>query len=64
MSYGLDDREVGVRVPVGTGIFSSPRLRPTQPPIKWISEALFPGVKRLGREVDHSLPTSVEFQKT
>jgi hypothetical protein len=23
-SYGLDDREVGVRVPVGSRIFSSP----------------------------------------
>jgi hypothetical protein len=23
--YGLDDREVGVRVPVGSRIFSSPR---------------------------------------
>jgi hypothetical protein len=23
-SYGLDDRGVGVRVPVGSGIFSSP----------------------------------------
>jgi hypothetical protein len=24
-SYGLDDQEVGVRVPVGSRIFSSPR---------------------------------------
>jgi hypothetical protein len=24
--YGLDDRRVGVRVPVGSRIFSSPRL--------------------------------------
>jgi hypothetical protein len=25
-SYGLDDRGVGIRVPVGSRIFSSPRL--------------------------------------
>jgi hypothetical protein len=28
--YGLDDREVGIRVPVGSLIFSSPR-RPDRP---------------------------------
>jgi hypothetical protein len=33
--YGLDDREVGVRVPVGSRIFTSPCcLGPTLPPIQ------------------------------
>jgi hypothetical protein len=66
-SYGLDDRGVGVRVPVGSKIFSSPdrpdRLRSTQPPIQWVAGVVFPGVKRPGREVDHSLPTSAEVKK-
>jgi hypothetical protein len=53
--YGLDDRGVGVRVPVGSRICSSPRpLGPTQPPIQWASGALSPGVKWPGREADHS----------
>jgi hypothetical protein len=37
--YGLDDRGVGVRVPVGWRIFytsSRPVLGPTQPPIQWV----------------------------
>jgi hypothetical protein len=50
--HGLDDGGVGVRVPVGSRIFSSPRRperlwAPTQPPIKWV-----PGVNRSGREAD------------
>jgi hypothetical protein len=36
--YGMDDREIGVRVLVGLRIFSSPRRQnwPTQPPIQWV----------------------------
>jgi hypothetical protein len=37
---------------------SRPALGSTQPPIQWV-----PGVKRLGREVDHSPPTSAEVKK-
>jgi hypothetical protein len=37
---------------------SRPALRSTQPPIQWV-----PGVKRPGREVDHSPPTSAEVKK-
>jgi hypothetical protein len=51
--YGLDDRRIGVRVPVGSRIFSTssiPILGPTQPPIQWV-----PGVKRPWREADHSV---------
>jgi len=33
-------------------------LRPTQPPIQWVSGALSLGVKRPGRETDHS-PQSI-----
>jgi hypothetical protein len=60
--YGLDDRGVGVRVPVRSRIFSSPQ-RPTQPPIQWVPKALSPGVKRQGREADRSPPTSAEVKK-
>jgi hypothetical protein len=51
--YGLADWGVGVRVPIGSRIFSKysrPALGSTQPPIQWV-----PGVKRPGREADHSL---------
>jgi hypothetical protein len=33
---------------------SRPALGSTQPPIQWVPGALFPGVKRPGREADHS----------
>jgi len=38
---------------------SSPALGPTQPPIQ-----LAPGVKRPGREADHSPPSSAEVKNT
>jgi hypothetical protein len=56
ISYGLDDRGVGVWVPVGSKIVSTssrPALGSTQPPIQWVTGALSPGVKRPGREADH-----------
>jgi hypothetical protein len=64
MGYGLDDRGVGVRVAVGSRIFSSP-CRPDRPwgPIQWVPGALSPGVKGPGREADHSPPTSTEVKK-
>jgi hypothetical protein len=39
-----------------------PALGPTQPPIKWVPGALTPGVKQLGREVDHSPPSSAKVK--
>jgi hypothetical protein len=65
--YGLDGRGVGVRVPVGTRIFSSP----CHWDILWGPPSLlsnghrgsFPGVKLPGREADHSPPTSAEAKK-
>jgi hypothetical protein len=45
-------------VPTG----SRPALGPTQRPIQWIPRALSLGVKRPGREADHSLPLSAEVK--
>jgi hypothetical protein len=42
---------------------SRPALGPTQPPIQWVPVALSPGVKRLGREADHSPPASAGVKK-
>jgi hypothetical protein len=51
--YGLEDRGIGVRVPVVSRIFSSPRrperaLGSTQPPIQWVPGALSPGGRAAG----------------
>jgi hypothetical protein len=45
----------------GWEFFSSPpALGPTQPPSQWAPGALSLGVKRPGREADHSSPSSAE----
>jgi hypothetical protein len=66
-SYGLDDREVGVLVPVGSRIFSSPRPDLFLGPLNLLSNgcqgSFPPGVKRTGREVKNSPPTSGEVKK-
>jgi hypothetical protein len=67
--YGVDNRGVGVRVPVGSNIFlfstsSRPVPGPTQPHIQWVPGALSPGVKRPEREADNSPPSSAEVKKT
>jgi hypothetical protein len=64
--YTLDDRGVGVRVPVESKIFSTsftPALGSTQPPKQWIPVAIPPGIKRPGREADHSPTVSAEVKK-
>jgi hypothetical protein len=38
-------------------------LGPTQPPVQWVLGTLSPGIKRQGREADHSPPTSTEVKK-
>jgi hypothetical protein len=38
-------------------------LEPTQPPIQWVPGALSWGVKRPGREADHSPPSSAEAKE-
>jgi hypothetical protein len=63
--YGLDDRGVGVRVPVGSRIFFSPRrpdrlCGPSSLVSKWVIQS--PGVKRPGRKADHSPSTTAEVQ--
>jgi hypothetical protein len=66
--YVLDDRGVGVRVPIGSRIFSFPQRRPAlglaQPPLQWALETLSLGVKRKGSEAGHSPPTRAEVKKT
>jgi hypothetical protein len=66
--YGLDDRGFGVRVPVGSRMFSSPRRpdRPWSPPNILSNRyrgALSPWVKRQVCEAGHSPPTSAEAKK-
>jgi hypothetical protein len=67
-SYGLNNRGSRLRFPAGAGIFllttaSRPALGPTQPPIQWVPGALSLGVKRPGREADHSPPYSAEVKE-
>jgi hypothetical protein len=68
LGYGLDDRGSRVRFPAGARNFlfttaSRTALEPTQFPIQWVPEALSLGVKRPGREADHSPPSSAEVEE-
>jgi hypothetical protein len=65
--YGLNDRGVGVRVPIGSRIFSSSRLPdhiwgPPSLLSNGYRGALSPAIKRSGREADHSPPASAEVK--
>jgi hypothetical protein len=64
--YGLDDQGVEFRVQVGARMFSSHVVQTgftaNVPHIEWLPGAVFRKVKRLGREADHSLPTSAEVK--
>jgi hypothetical protein len=42
---------------------SRPALGSIQLPIQWVPGAISPGVKRPGREADHSPPASAEVKK-
>jgi hypothetical protein len=61
--YGLNDRGIGVRIPMRSRIFLFPRRldrfwgAPSFLSI-WYRGTLFPAVKRQGREADHLPPTS------
>jgi hypothetical protein len=41
---------------------SRPAVVPTQPPIQWIPGAVSLGLKRLGREADHSPQSNAEVR--
>jgi hypothetical protein len=65
LGYGLDDRGFESRKGLGIFLFtaaSTLALRPTQPPIQWVTVAPFLRVKRLEREADHSPPSSVDVK--
>jgi hypothetical protein len=60
---GFDSRGGGG---LGTFLFTTASrtvLGPTQPPIQWAAGALPLGVKRLGREADHSSQSSTEVKE-
>jgi hypothetical protein len=53
----------GLRIFLFTAV-SRLALGPTQPPIQWVPGALSRGVKRPGREADHSPPSSAEVKES
>jgi hypothetical protein len=66
--YGLDDQGVGSSSPGRVKQFpllhivqTGSGVHPTS--YKMDTEGSFPGVKRQGREADHSPPTNAEFKK-
>jgi hypothetical protein len=68
LGSGLDDWGSRVRFPVEAGNFlftaaSRTALGPTQSPIQWVRGALSLGVKRLGREANHSPPSNAEVKE-
>jgi hypothetical protein len=61
----VDDRVFKSRQGLQIFLFttaSRPALGPTQPPIRWVPGALSLGIKRPGREADHSPPSSTEVK--
>jgi hypothetical protein len=62
LGYGLDDRDSRVRLPAGAGNSSlHHRVQNgsgAHPAIQWVPGALSLGIKRPGREADHSPPSS------
>jgi hypothetical protein len=68
LGYGLEIGVLGFDSLRELGIFlftpvSRTALGPTQPPIQWVPWALSLGVKRPGREADHSPPSSAEVKE-
>jgi hypothetical protein len=61
----MDDRRFESWYELGIFLLSTASrlaLGPTQPPIQWVTWALSLGIKRPGREADHSPPTSAEIK--
>jgi hypothetical protein len=68
LGYGLDDRGSRVRFPAGAGNFflhhrvqNGSGVHPASYPVG--TRGSFPGVKRPGREADHSPPSSAEVKE-
>jgi hypothetical protein len=68
LGYGLDDRGSRVRFPAGAGNFSlhyrvqnGSGAHPASYPVG--NRGSFSGVKRPGREADHSPPSSAEVKE-
>jgi hypothetical protein len=64
--YRMNDRSFQSRQGLGTSFFTTvfrPALGPTQPPIQWVPGSPSLGVKRPGREGDHSSPSSAEVKE-
>jgi hypothetical protein len=65
LGYRLDGRQGSI---LGGGkifLFSTasrPAVRPIQPPILWVLGVVYLGVKRQGREADHSPPSRAEIK--
>jgi hypothetical protein len=63
----LSRHSAGLRSGRGLGIFlftaSRTTLGPTQPPIQWVPGVLYLGIKRPGREADHSPPSGAEVKE-
>jgi hypothetical protein len=63
--YGVDGRDVAVRVLVGAMFLSSlRRLGSTQPLIKRVPGVLYSAVKRPGSKADHSPQISADVKTT
>jgi hypothetical protein len=65
--YRLSNKLVLISFVLGTGYQTSPYLiclmySLSKPPIQWVPGALSLGVKRPGREPDHSSPSSAEVK--
>jgi hypothetical protein len=65
VGYDLDDR--GFESRSGLGIFLlttafRPALDLTHPPIQWLPGSFYLGLKRPGRESDHSQPSNAEVK--
>jgi hypothetical protein len=65
LGYGLHDRGFESRQGLRIFLFttaSRTALGSTQPLVQWVPGALSLGVKRPGREADHSTPSSAEVR--
>jgi hypothetical protein len=65
MGYGLDNRWFESRQGLGIFLFTTatiPALEPAQLSIEWLPGALSLGLKRPGRETDHSPSASAEVK--